>query len=299
MSDDYIVRVMAKEAGVRGLFCTTAVLVQELATRHQTTPTATAALGRGLTGAALLGALLKVRQRLALKFEGDGPLRKMIVESDAYGKIRGYVAEPHVLLPMNHLSMADPYGVGRALGAGRLTVVKDLQLRELYESMVSLATGQIDDDLELYLNQSEQIPTAVQVGTLLDEHGRVQTAGGLLLQTLAGYQETAIYQLAERALDMPPVVTQLAAGRTPADIAAELFGSLNITYETLEIRPLIFQCSCSRDRSIKALISLGQTTIHELIAEGEAIVDCHFCHERYTFNPQNLNEILDLMQDNG
>jgi molecular chaperone Hsp33 len=298
VSDDYVLRVIAKEAGVRGLFCTTAVLVQELATRHQTTPTATAALGRGLTGAALLGALLKVRQRIALKFEGDGPLRKMIVESDAYGKIRGYVHEPYVALPMS-LSTADPYGVGRALGVGRLTVVKDLQLRDLYESIVPLATGQIDDDLELYLNQSEQIPTAVQVGTLLQEHGRVQTAGGLLLQNLAGYQQTAINQLAERALDMPPVVTQLAEGRTPADIAAELFGSLDISYEILETRPLIFKCGCSRERSTQALVSLGVTTIEELIVEGEAIVDCHFCHERYSFTPQDLHEILDLMQDNG
>lgn len=293
---DYVLRIIAKDAGVRALFCTTKDLVQEAATRHETTPTATAALGRGLTGAALLGALLKVRQRVALKFEGDGPLRKILVESDAYGKVRGYVAESQVNLPMQ-VGSSDPYDVGRALGVGRLTVVKDLKLRDLYESIVPLATGQIDDDLEMYLSQSEQIPTAVQVGTRLDQHGEVLTAGGLLIQNIAGYAQTAIHQLAERVLDLPSLVDKLADGYTLEDIAAELFDGLQIEYQILEKRPLVFSCGCSRERSLQALASLGVEDIHAMIEEGQAIVDCHFCHERYIFSVDDLNDILDLMRN--
>lgn len=292
---DYVLRIMAKDAGVRALFCTTKDLVQEGATRHQTLPTATAALGRGLTGVALLGALLKVRQRVALKFTGDGPLRKLLVESDAYGKVRGYVGESQVHLPIQ-VGSADPYDVGRALGIGHLTVVKDLKLRDLYESVVPLATGQIDEDLELYLNQSEQIPTAVQVGTRLDQYDEVLAAGGLLIQNIAGYAETAIHPLAERVLDLPPLVDRLADGGTVEDFAAELFGGVQIEYEILEKRPLVFKCGCSRERSGMALASLGRADIEALIAEGQAVIDCHFCHEQYIFSVAELQELLTLMR---
>ncbi|MCA9979701.1 MAG: Hsp33 family molecular chaperone HslO, partial [Anaerolineales bacterium] len=270
-------------------------LVQEASTRHETSPTASAALGRGLTGAALMGALLKVRQRIAIKFEGDGPLRKMLVESDAYGKVRGYVSRPDISLPENP-GTADPYDVGRAIGAGLLTVVKDLKLRDLHESLVPIATGQVDEDLELYLNQSEQIPSAVQVGTRLDQHGEVLASGGLLIQNLAGYENTAIHQIAERILDLPPMVDRLAEGQTVEEIAAELFDGLEIGYEVLEKRPLVFLCGCSRERSIKALTTLGTEDIEAMIEEGQAVVDCHFCHERYLFSAEELQEILATMQ---
>lgn len=292
--EDYLIRIIAKDAGVRGLACFTTEVSKEAARRHQSDATTTAALSRGLTSAALMGALLKVRQRVAIKYEGDGPLNKMLVESDAYGKIRGYAAVPELNL-VNLNNVIDPYGVGKALGHGVLTVVKDLKLKDLYESAVPLITGQVDEDLEYYLNQSEQLPSAVQIGVVLDDDGEVQVSGGLLIQNLAGYEETAIHQIAERIQEMPPIDELLKAGKTPEEILSLLFGE--IEYEVLEKRQVIFQCQCSRERSEQALMSLGRADLESLYDEGQAVVDCHFCHERYVFDQEDIEMILDVMLD--
>lgn len=289
---DYLVRVMAKEAGVRGLACLSTDLVNEGARRHRTDATATVALGRGLTGAALLGALLKVRQRIALKFDGDGPIQKLIVESDAYGKVRGYIAHPVAGLPPLETGHGRAYNVQKAIGQGVLTVVRDLKLKELVESAVPLVTSEVDEDLEFYLNQSDQIPSAVQIGVVYDEaQERVTMSGGLLLQNLADAEGSAIHQLAERLQELPPIESMLASGQTPEQILAAVFGE--VAYETLETRPLVFKCDCSRERSEQALLSLGREELEGLFEEGQAVVDCHFCHEQFLFSRDDLEMLLD------
>ncbi|MDA0244127.1 MAG: Hsp33 family molecular chaperone HslO [Chloroflexi bacterium] len=282
---DYIIRTIAKDAGVRAMACISTELSAEGARRHATQPTAMVALGRALTGAALLGALLKVRHRLALKFEGSGPIQKMIVEADAYGKVRGYIANPAVD------SGTGLYDLQKAMGEGILTVVKDVKMKDLMESVVPLVTSLIDEDLEFYLNQSEQIASAVQVGVVLGPEGGIAVAGGVLIQNLGDQKGETIHLLAERLQEMPPVAELLHSGQTPETILAQLFG--DIPYEVLEKRPLVFKCECSRERSEGALRSLGREEVQQLFEEGQAIVDCHFCHERYFFTRDDLELLLD------
>jgi molecular chaperone Hsp33 len=285
--NDYMVRIIAKEAGVRALACRTTALVREAAERHQANAAASVALGYGLTAGALLGALLKVQQRVALKVEADGPLRKLLVEADSYGRVRGYVAEPNAAIP----PAMDPVELASTLGRnGVLTVVKDLRLKELYEGVAALQTGQLDSDLVFYLNQSEQVPSLVEIGVKL-VNGRILAAGGLLLQTLPGHEMLALRELAERLDTLAHLDELLLAGQTPEMVLATLFA--DTPYEILEQEPLRFECSCSWQRSEQALIAIGRQELEELMAEGEAIVDCPFCHKRYLFGREALETILE------
>ncbi len=288
---DYLVRILAKEAGVRGLACVTTTLVHDAAARHTASPVATAALGHGLTAAALLGALLKIQQRVAIKVEGDGPLGKLIVEGNSYGRVRGYVSRPEATLDVP--LPANNNNVGLALGhRGLLTVVRDEGMKEqLYQGIVPLQTGQLDSDLVYYFMQSEQVPTLIEIGTKLSPTGELQTAGGLLLQLLPGAELATLRALAEKLDDMPDFAEQLVHGDSPEEILAALFG--RIPYEILEIRPLQFQCSCSWARSEQALLMLGSEDLQQLMVEGQAVVDCHFCHQRYIFGVEALETILE------
>jgi molecular chaperone Hsp33 len=294
--NDYMIRLMAKEAGIRGLICVTTNLVKDAQQRHGASPAATAALGYGLTAAALLGSLLKVQQRVALKLVGNGPLQKMIVEADSYGRVRGYVAVPDVTLPP---SLA-PDDLAGALGdQGLLTVVKDLRMKELYESTVPFQTGQLDTDLIYYLMQSEQVPSLVEIGVKLNSQGELAVAGGLLFQLLPQADPTALRNLAERLEDMPPLRALLADGYTPEKILAVLF--TGVPYEILESHPLRFECSCSWARSEKALHLLNREDLAVLLEEGQAVIDCHFCGQRYIFGREALETILEdaLNDDTG
>ncbi len=176
---------------------------------------------------------------------------------------------------------------------GELKVVKDLRLRELNEGVVALATSEIDKDIELYLNQSEQVPSFVTLGMVLDETGAVEMAGGLIIQSLPKPQTETIYELVERMQELPPVEALLAHHRTPDALLAQVLG--DIAYTRLEQIPLRFKCYCSRERSEKALVSLGREDLETLIDEGEAVVDCHFCHERYQFDRDDLIALLERL----
>jgi len=290
-TNDYLVRVLAKEAGLRALACTTTELANEARRRHEAEDVASAALAEGLTAASLVGALLKIQQRVALKFEGDGPLRKMVVESDSYGRVRGYVAAPAALEMTTAAPDTAATGIGRN---GLLTVVKDLRLNDLHEGIVPLSDGQIDDDVALYLNQSEQTPSLVEIGHVMGDDGELRVAGGLLVQVLPGQEETSLDVVAERIDDLPPIGNLLHSGERPEDVLAALFAGFE--YETLETRLLQFDCTCSWKRSEKALIMLGRAEIETLIAEGQAVVDCHFCHQRYIFGREALETILDKVK---
>lgn len=290
--EDYLLRLLAKNEGVRGFVCLTTNLVNEGNRRHETLPTAAAALGRALTGAVLMGALLKVGQSVALKFEGNGPLQKIIVESDSHGLVRGYVYNPLVNLPLT----AQGHDLAGALGAaGLLTVVKDVHLRDLIRSVTPLTTSMIDGDLAAYLEQSEQVASVVQVGSLVDGAGQTAVAGGVLLQAMPSQSGEAIEALRERLQELPPIEAMLSSGQTPEQVTALLFGEM--AYTVLEKRPLTFKCTCSRERSEKALLSLGRAELESLLAEGEAIIDCHFCHERYLFDRDDLEILLNEMAE--
>ena len=290
--ENYMVRALAKSCGVWGLACLTTGVVTEAARRHHAAPAGKTALGYGLTGAALLGAMLKVRQQVALKVEGDGALRKLVAESDSYGHLRGYFSLREEMA--THL--ADFGDMAAIVGQhGRLTVVKDLQLKELYESVVPLQTGRLDTDLTYYLMMSEQIPSFVEIGVQLTAQGDVRAAGGVLLQLLPDGDLTALTRMAERLDDLPPIGALLANGDTPQDILATIFG--DEAYEVLETGALDFRCTCSRERSRHALTLIGREELAILLDEGEAVIDCHFCHERYLFDRDELATLLAEMAD--
>lgn len=285
---DHIVRAIAKDLGVRALACVTTGAVQEAARRSSASPIATAALGHGLTAAALLGALLKVQQRVGIKVQGDGPLRKLVAEADAYGRVRGYVAEPHLPWPLP----VDSGDIGDALGhRGLLTVIRDVGLKELSEGVVPIQTGNLDSDLVYYLTMSEQLPSLVEIGAKLDDDGRLLAAGGVLIQTMPGQEAIVLAQFADRMDDLPAVDELLAEGGTPGEVLAALFGP--VTLDILEQRAVEFHCGCSWAKSEQALGLLDVEDLRELIAEGEAVVDCHFCHERYIYGREVLEEILE------
>ena len=290
-SGDHIVRVLAKEAGVLAMACSARSVVQEAARRHAASPVATAALGYGLSAAALMGSLLKVQQSVAIKVEGNGPLQKMVVESDSYGRLRGYVANPE-------WSVAGPVGAAEVAagmgGLGLLTVVKDLGVKNIYEGVVPLQTGELDKDLMYYLMQSEQILSLLELGAELDPDGRIAAAGGFLLQAVPGHDTAILEQLVERTEDLPPIERMLAEGDTPAGVLREIFG--DVSYEILETRPITFRCTCSRERSLQALRLLDREDLLTLIAEGEAVIDCHFCHERYVFDRSVVEDVLSALE---
>lgn len=293
---DYLVRTITKTGTVRALACVTTELVREACRRHGTRPTASAALGRALTGGALFGALLKTGQRVALRFEGNGPLKKIIVEAEANGAVSGYVGVPEVDLP----DRGGKLDVARAVGrAGFLTVSRDLGLKEPYKGTVQLYSSEIAEDLAYYLTSSEQIPSAVGLGVLVAPDGAVAGAGGFLVQALPGHDDSEIDLLMERIGGLSRLSEQFAAGVTPEELLERLFADM--PYDTLEKRALAFRCSCSRERVERALIALGADELRRLIEEqGEAAATCEFCRERYTFNRKELEGVLaGMAQESG
>ncbi len=285
---DYLIRAITREPGIRALVCVATDLVRAAAQLHETSPTVTAALGSALVGGALIGALLKVQQRVALKFEGTGPVEKIIVESDSYGRLHGYAGQPTVDLPF----ISGQPDIVRLLGrAGLLTVNKDVRLKGVIESVVPLATSDINGDLAYYLNQSEQVPSLVEVGALVTEEGEVISAGGLLLQSMPPHQPQAMELLKDRLQELPPIADLLHDAGKPEAVLALLPSGLS--YVEIERRELRFECDCSRERGLKALTMLGREELEVMLAsEGEAVVDCHFCHRRYLFDRGDLEKIL-------
>ncbi len=281
---DYLVRIITKSENVRALACVTTGLVNEAARRHGAYPTASAALGRALSGAALMGALLKIGQRVAMKFEGNGPLRKIIVEADSNGAVRGFVGVPEVHM----VNAAGKLDVGGALGrAGFLTVTKDLGLKEPYKGMVQLYTGEIAEDIAYYLTESEQIPSAVGLGVFVETDNRVSASGGFLVQSLPPGDEEVIDKLMERINRMPPVSRLLLEGKTPEQLLDKMFEG--IPYMTLEKRKLAFKCTCSREKVERVLISMGAGELADIMRrDGGTEVTCEFCREVYPFSRADL-----------
>jgi molecular chaperone Hsp33 len=286
---DYLVRSITKDGSIRGLAAVSTDLVEEARRRHRALPTAAAALGRALTGGALLGAGLKTGQRVALKFEGDGPLKKIVVEAESNGAVRGYVGEPHVHLPAKNGKLDVAGAVGRS---GLLTVSKDLRLKEPYQGIVQLVSGEIAEDLAFYLAESEQVPSALALGVYVETDGHVAVAGGFLIQTLPPVREEVLEQLIARIRHLPPVTDLLRSGSGPEAILAEIYG--NLSYTILDKYALAWECSCSRERVETALITLGPEELANLAEEGEsAAITCEFCRQEYTFNREDLQGLIE------
>ncbi len=286
---DHLVRVVSKDGLLRGMAAVTTNLVAEICQKQQTDLTATVALGRLLTGGALMGCLLKGRQRLALMVEGNGPLGKLAVETDAEGRIRGTIRNPIAGLPPR----GERFDVAGAIGkAGFLHVWKDLGLKEPYQSMVQLQTSEIADDLAWYLASSEQVPSSVSLGVELDSAGEVAAAGGILIQSLPPGDKQQVGQIIERLQQLPPTTSLLRQGLTPPQILTRIFGELEFGVQT-EV-PLRFVCPCNEQQIRSMLISLGREELRTLADEQEQVeVVCEYCRTAYSLTREQIRELLD------
>lgn len=285
---DYIVRATAANSQIRALAATTCDMVEYARMAHGTSPVATAALGRLLTAGAMMGAMMKGRNDiLTLQIKGDGPIGKITVTADSNANVKGYVDNPKVLIPANGKGKLDVSG---AIGAGMLNVIKDLGMKEPYVGQTVLQTGEIAEDLTYYFATSEQIPSSVGLGVLMNRDNTVRRAGGFLLQLMPFTDEEVIVKLEKKLGELKPVTQMLDEGNTPKQILELLLGDLGV--EINETVPTCFSCNCSKEKMEKALISVGKKDIWEMIEDGESIeMNCHFCNSHYIFTIEELRQI--------
>ena len=287
---DYIVRAMTKDGFVKAAAITSAGIVERARCIHKTTPTATAALGRVLTAASMMGNMQKVENgALTLQIKGGGPLGTILATSDAEGNVRGYVQNPGITLLEKHAGKLD---VGAAVGTdGMLTVIRDLQMKEPYIGSIKLVSGEIAEDVTAYFAQSEQIPTACALGVLVAENHRVRAAGGYLLQLLPGAPDDTIDRLEAGIREAGPVTPLLDAGITPEELLRRVMPGCEL--EIFEREPVEYRCYCSRERVTSTLIAIGRKDLQEIVDEGKPIqIECQFCDTVYTFTPEEIAELL-------
>ena len=287
---DYLVRGMSMDGLVKVVAIRSTELVRRGAQIQGTTPNATAAFGRALTAASMMGNMQKVENgSMTLQIKGDGPIGSIVCVSDPVGNVRGYVYEANVPLVEKHPGKLD---VGSTVGKnGTLTVIRDLQMKEPYVGSIELISGEIGDDVTAYFAQSEQIPTACALGVLVDTDMSVRVAGGYLIQLLPGATEETIEKVEKGIQRAGAVTTMLDQGMTPEDILGQVCGDLGVVFmETTEVE---YKCYCSRERVTAALISLGKKELGEIAEEGKAFpVECQFCDRVYSFTPEDIMEIL-------
>lgn len=287
---DELIRGTAWNGGLRVFAARTTALVSVLQKNHDTYPTATAALGRTATVAAMMGVMLKGEERLTIQVKGDGPLGQIVVDANASGEVRGYVDHPHVHLPSNSQGKLDVAGaVGRT---GYLHVTKDLGLKEPYRGSVPIISGELAEDFTLYFADSEQSPSAVGLGVLVDTDNSVLHAGGFIVQVMPGLSEAQLVRLENAVAAMPHVTALLDQGETPEGILRFLVGDDLVIHDSVEP---VFKCKCSRERFEKVLITLGKKELRSLIDEdGQAELHCHFCNEKYMFEAEELEALHHL-----
>ncbi len=286
---DYLVRAMAADAQIRAFAVTSRDLVEEARSRHDLSPVVTAALGRLMTGACLMGSMLKGEQDvLTLQVSGDGPVRGMTVTADAKGNVKGYAQAPQAMMPPNAQGKLD---VGGVIGKGYLTVIKDMGMKDPYASKVELQTGEIADDLTYYFATSEQVPSCVALGILMERNNTVKQAGGFIIQLMPFAQEEVIQKLEEKISGLKPVTTLLEEGNTPEQILSLILGDMGL--EIMEKTPVQFLCGCTKERVEKVLYSLKKEDIKEMIAEGRDVeLHCHFCNTDYVFTVDELKKMI-------
>ena len=287
---DYLVRATAADAQIRAFAATTRQMVETARQKHDTSPVVTAALGRLLTAGSMMGSMLKGEEDLlTLQVTGDGPMGGMTVTADSKGHVKGYANEPQVILPANSQGKLD---VGGAVGSGILRVIQDSGLKDPYVGQTVLQTGEIAEDLTYYFATSEQVPSSVGLGVLMERDNTVRQAGGFIVQLMPFAEEETISRLEQNLGKIRSVTSMLDEGLTPEELLGLVLEGMDIQFrDTCEVE---FSCSCSKERVEKALISIGREERDKMIADGEPIeVKCHFCNKGYQFSVQELEEIVE------
>lgn len=286
---DYLVRATAADAQIRAFACTTVNTVEAARQAHNTSPVVTAALGRTLSAAAMMGSMLKgEKDYLTIKLKGDGPMQGITVTADAMGNVKGYAVVPDVIIPAKPNGKLDVSG---ALGAGTLSVIKDMGLKEPYVGQTLLQTSEIAEDLTYYFATSEQVPSSVGLGVLMNRENTVRQAGGFIIQLMPFAEEEVIGKLEENLKKITSVTALLEEGMTPEQILELLLEGLSPVIT--DRMPVAFTCNCSKERIEKVLVSLGREELEDMVADGQPIeVNCHFCGKSYTFSLEELKGVL-------
>ncbi len=286
---DYMIRATAGNNQIRAFAVTAREMAETARQFHNTSPVATAALGRLLTGGVMMGWMMKgEKDLLTLQIKGDGPLGGITVTADSAGHVKGYVNNPQVLIHANARGKLDVAG---AVGRGMLQVIKDLGMKEPYVGSCELQTGEIAEDLTYYFAVSEQVPSSVGLGVLMEKDNTVRQAGGFMIQLMPFTPDEVIDRLEKKLASVDSVTAMLDRGMTPEHILEELLGEFGL--EMNEKLPVSYRCDCSRERISQALISIGKKDLQEMIDDGKPIqVNCHFCNKNYEFTVDELRELL-------
>ena len=289
MSQDYIVRATAANHQLRIFAVTSRDLVEEARRIHDTSPVATAAVGRLLTAASMMGCMMKgEKDILTLQIQCGGPIGGLTVTADSQANVKGYVKEPCVILPPNANGKLD---ASSALGPGFLNVIRDIGMKEPYNGQTHLVSGEIAEDLTYYFATSEQIPSSVGLGVLLDKENHVRQAGGFIIQVMPFAEEEVIATVEDTLKHMHSVTDLLEQGMTPEDMIRHLMGSLDV--EIMDRIPTQYACNCSKEKVSRAVASIGKDDLQEMIDDGETIeVNCQFCGSHYYFTTEELKKFL-------
>ena len=285
---DYLIRATAAGLMIRAFAVDSTDTVEEARRRHNTSPVITAALGRLLTAGAMMGSTMKgEKDLLTLMIKSDGPARAITVTANSHGEVKGYPQIPDVEIPLKYKGKLD---VGGAIGPGTLTIIMDLGMKEPYSGQIELQTGEIGDDIAYYYTKSEQTPSAVGLGVMVDKDCTVKHAGGFMIQLMPDATEEVISKLEDRIGSMPPITTLLEEGKTPEDILSALLEGFDM--EITDKTPISFKCNCSHDRMLSALATIKKSDIEEMIRDGEDVeVVCHFCNTAYKITVDELKEL--------
>lgn len=288
---DYMVRASAADSQIRAFAATTKDLVEHARSIHGTSPVATAALGRLLTAGVMMGSMMKGdKDIITLQIKGNGPIGGLTVTADSHGTVKGYAYQPEVLLHANEKGKLD---VGGAIGEGILSVIKDMGLKEPYVGQTHLVSGEIAEDLTYYFATSEQVPSVVALGVLMNKDNTVRRAGGFIIQLMPFAEDWVIDLLEKKVGEISSITALLDKDMTPEMILEQILADMGL--EILDTLPASFECNCTKKRVEKAIISIGQKDIQEMIDDNEPIeVNCHFCNKHYHFTVEELKEMLSL-----
>lgn len=286
--EDYIVRAVAADNQIRAFASTTKNLVEEAKNLHNTSPVATAALGRLLTAGGIMGAMLGGEEDiLTLQVKGDGPIGGLTVTADSHAKVKGFAHNPMVMIPASPAGKLD---VGTAVGSGYINVIKDLGLKEPYSGQTNLVSGEIAEDLTYYFAKSEQVPSTVGLGVLMNKDNTINVSGGFIIQLMPFTDEKVIEKLESKIEGIDSVTNLLLKYKTPEKMLEYILKDFDL--KILETIPTEFYCNCDKERIEKAIVSIGKKDLKEIIDEDETIeVNCHFCSSQYYFNVEELKEI--------
>ncbi|MCD8834966.1 Hsp33 family molecular chaperone HslO [Staphylococcus arlettae] len=289
MTKDYIIKALAFDGQIRAYSALTTEAVQEAQTRHYTWPTASAALGRTMTATLMMGAMLKGEQKLTVTLDGQGPVGKVIADADAEGNVRGYVTQPQTHFPLNSVGKLD---VSRAVGTnGSLTVVKDIGMKDYFSGSSPIVSGEVGDDFTYYFAKSEQVPSSVGLGVLVNPDNTIKASGGFIIQVMPGAQEETIAQLEEAINNMTPVSQLIDQGTSAEGLLYEILGEENV--QILEELPAQFECNCGHDKFLNAIKGLGEAEIQDMIEKDHgAEAECHFCRNKYQFSEAELQALI-------